>query len=135
MKNYYRIFKTALLFSAFTGLGLYILKYWMKVDTGYGLRPHPLQADFQHFHLFFVPWLVLAVGILIPVHIKSNINKLKKRKTGILLIIFFILMMLTGPLLQFSFNPLILEGLQRIHQLSSFSFLIIFLLHWNLKKF
>jgi len=126
MKTYYRLFKIALYLTAATGLGYFILHEWFKLETEYGARPHPWQEHFQHLHLLFSPWLVLMVGVLIPSHILIKLQQSKRKPTGIVMAALFVLMVLSGPLLQFGFEGLLEDIIEWVHIVSSGAFLIVF---------
>jgi len=133
MKTYYRLFKLALYLTALSGIGYFIIHEWFKIETEYGSRPHPWQEHFQHFHLLFSPWLVLMTGVLIPSHIMLKLKQDKRKRTGIVMVCLFVLMVLSGPLLQFGFEGLVEDLVEWIHILSASIFLILFMVHVKLK--
>jgi hypothetical protein len=133
MKTYYRLFKLALYLTALSGIGYFIIHEWFKMETEYGPRPHPWQEHFQHFHLLFSPWLVLMTGALIPSHIMLKLKQDKRKRTGIVMVCLFVLMVLSGPLLQFGFEGLVEDVIEWVHILSASIFLILFMVHVKLK--
>lgn len=73
----------------------------MKVETEYGLRPHYLQTYLQAAHIVLSPLLIFVFGMLLKEHIvKMYRNAFYKRKSGILLVLTMIIMIISGYLVQ-----------------------------------
>lgn len=88
------------------GIIYFIFKYFMLVESNYGPRPHELTATWLHWHVMSVPLVVLALGYLLPIHIIPKLKKSnqERQKSGIFLILCFIIMIISGYLLQMGFS-------------------------------
>jgi hypothetical protein len=111
------------------GIVYFVLKYYFKIETDFGLRPHPSTSFWLHFHIISVPVLIFSVGSLYKSHIypKLKTGKAKRKKSGVLIFSLFILMSLSGYLLQMAFESNALIGTVHI----TVSFLWIFGHLWH----
>lgn len=131
MSTIYRFTHFAHYLAVLSGLGYFIVIEFFKVDSKYGIRPHETQGYWQGFHILAVPFLVFAVGLLWNDHIlkklKSKTNH--KRKSGIILLISFFLMTISGYLIQLITHEAILEICIDIHVYISFLWIIFYGYH------
>jgi len=112
-----------------------IYKYFLKVETEYGLRPHALQGIWQGAHIFLSPLLIFIFGMLFKDHIiKMYTSAKRKRKSGIGLVALMVIMILSGYLIQIVYaqEPKVL--IAYIHIAISVFFSFIYLVHHILKK-
>ncbi|MBD66312.1 MAG: hypothetical protein CME62_13965 [Halobacteriovoraceae bacterium] len=82
------------------GLIYFIFKEFFQIETTFGPRPHALTSSLLHIHILIVPLMVFALGYLFKVHILEKLKRKKRRKSGITGLILFLLMILSGYLLQ-----------------------------------
>jgi len=112
-----------------------IYKYFLKVESEYGLRPHQMQGVWQGVHIFLSPLLIFIFGILFKEHIvKMYKSATRKRKTGLSLVFLMIAMILSGYLIQIIYakEPKVL--IAYIHIAVSFLFGFFYLIHHLLKR-
>ncbi|MCT4641829.1 MAG: hypothetical protein N4A33_05975 [Bacteriovoracaceae bacterium] len=100
------------------GLVYFILKYFFKIETAYGVRPHPFTSIALHLHIITVPFLTISLGYLLKAHILEKLKFKYKRSSGITILILFILMTFGGYLLQI--NPSYIDFLRYSHIIISF---------------
>lgn len=110
MKKIYLFSHISHYFALLTGLGYNLVMHFMKVKTEYGMRPNSWQGYWQGAHILVVPALIFAVGVLWRDHIYTKYRNgvKKKRKSGLILIISFFLMTVSGYLIQ------VLGGFEKI---------------------
>jgi len=101
-----------------TGIGYFLILHYFKIVTQYGVRPNPWQGYWQGAHILVVPALVFAIGMLWKDHIYPKYQKReqRKRKSGLILIISFFLMGITGYLIQ------VMGGVETIIFIKNFHF-------------
>jgi hypothetical protein len=85
-----------------TGLVYAYMHYLMKSNDPFSVVNHPWEPYMMDTHIIAAPFLVLAIGMLVNSHILAKLQADGKtaRKSGILLIPLFIIMVLSGYLLQ-----------------------------------
>jgi hypothetical protein len=108
-----RVFTYSNLIISIIGVLYLIYKYFFIIETEYGQRPHSLTSDFLHLHIITVPLLVLLVGHMYGKHIypKLKSQKTKRKKSGVFIMILFVVMTLSGYILQVSVESLSLTGI------------------------
>jgi len=117
------------------GVLYWLIKYYMKVETEYGLRPHEFQSLLQGAHIILSPALIFIFGLLFKEHIlKMYKNALYKRKTGMTLTISMTVMILTGYLIQVVYMSGPKEHIAHIHIIVSLIFSLSYLIHHLLKR-
>lgn len=128
-----RLFSYSNLLVSFVGIIYFIYKYFFKVQTDFGIRPNPATSFWLHFHIVTVPVIVFLVGYLYKLHIypKLKRNNSKRKKSGIILIFLFILMTLSGYLLQLAFD--INDSIGIIHIIASFLWFFGYLWHFRFR--
>lgn len=85
-----------------TGLAYAGMHYLMEPVDAFSVVNHPWEPYMMKVHIVIAPLLVIAVGIILRGHIllKLEAQNGAGRKSGILLIPMFLLMVLSGYLLQ-----------------------------------
>mgnify|MGYP000305835929 CR=1 FL=1 len=117
------------------GIGYWIYKYFLKVETEYGIRPHPLQEVWQASHVLLSPLLVFAFGLLFKGHIwKMYKNAHHKRKTGITLTLSMVIMILSGYLVQVIYQVEAKQITAYVHIAISVLFIFAYLIHHLFKR-
>lgn len=117
------------------GVVYFVFKYFLKVETAFGIRPHSLTSSLLHLHIITVPVLLLALGYLFGVHImpKWKSANPKRSISGVNLIILAISMTLSGYLLQVALSASNNNLTAIIHLIASFSWIFIYLWHFRMK--
>ncbi len=79
--------------------------FWVKKETPFGPEAYPIQQSLQYAHIILVPLVVLGFGALLPIHIRPKLmgGNLKKKNSGIILIVLLTVLILSGYLVQFPF--------------------------------
>lgn len=92
---------TAILLTA-TGIAYAWMHYMMKSPDPFSVINHPWEPYMLDFHILIAPVVVLLTGLLVRSHIiaKLESNGKTSRKSGILMIPLFIVMVVSGYLLQ-----------------------------------
>lgn len=111
--------------------GLY--KYAFQLETEYGVRPHPQQEFWQASHIILSPIFIFGLGLLWKDHIiKMFKHSAAKRKSGIGLSIFALVMCISGYLVQTIYQYKSELGL--IHSVLAGTFTILYLIHHLLTR-
>jgi hypothetical protein len=115
------------------GIIYFIYKFYFKVETDFGLRPHPATSFWLHFHIISVPLLIFSVGSLYKSHIypKLKVGNAKRKISGISIFALFILMSVSGYLLEMAFESNSVIGI--VHITVSFLWIIGYLWHFRLR--
>lgn len=117
------------------GVIYFVLKYFMQVESEYGLRPHPYQSLIQGIHIVLSPLLIFAFGLLFKDHIvRMYKNAIYKRKTGITLTLTMIIMILSGYLVQVIYQQNPKMVIAYIHIAVSGVFTLAYLIHHLFKR-
>lgn len=117
------------------GVVYFIFKYFMKIESEYGLRPHPYQSLTQGLHILLSPLLIFAFGLLFKDHIlRMYQNAVYKRKTGITLTLTMLIMIFSGYAVQviYAESPKLVSAY--IHIGISALFTFAYLIHHLLKR-
>lgn len=120
----------------FSGLFLFILNQWIRVDSAIGKQHHPAEYWARIFHFIFTYGIVLVVGYLIKGHVIPGLkSKHKKRiRSGVLILILFFALVGTalGAMYAGDLERSTLVGL--IHAMIGLSCPFVVLLHLYSKK-
>lgn len=119
------------------GLIYFCYDFFLKVETPFGLRPHPQTSSLLHLHIITAPLLLIIFGVLWKGHIypKLTKNQTKRKKSGITILIFFSLMSISGYMLQLALGLEIDKTLGLFHTGISLLWFIFSLWHCRLKLF
>ena len=114
-----------------TGVALFILKDLVVVEGDFGPESHPLEADALHGHILTAPALIFAAALVWQDHIWARIKSgfRVRRRTGILLGSLLFPMVLSGYLLQVSYEEPWRELWHQIHLATSFVWLLAYGVH------
>lgn len=117
------------------GLIYFYFDFFLKVKTPFGLRPHPQTSTLLHMHIITVPLLLIMFGVLWKGHIykKLKVGLKKRKKSGIAILIFFILMCVSGYALQIALGVEIDKNLGLFHTALSVLWLMFSLWHCRFK--
>ena len=89
-----------------TGLAYFVMKELMQPDPdSFSILSHPWQPHALHLHVLFAPLLVLSFGVLLREHVLKrllNAGRRRSRRTGWVLALSVVPMIVTAYLLQIS---------------------------------
>ena len=114
-----------------TGLAYGWTCYFAESDDPFSIVNHPWQPHLQHWHILTAPTVVFVVGVLWQGHIAPMLRATQaaQRRSGLVLILMFFPMVLSGYALQVSMD----EGWQRawrwIHGSTSVAWLLFAVAH------
>jgi len=116
--------------AALTG-GLYaILAYLLEQEDPFQAYNHWLQPWALHAHIVGVPLLVFAVGWVFSAHVMARLRDTPSRRaSGVTLIVFFAIMVLSGYLLQVMSSDLARTALSWIHGIAGVLWTLVFAGH------
>src|SRR3990172_13444185 len=87
-----------------TGLVYAWMHYLIDPVDPFSVVNHPLEPYLLDAHIVFAPFLILGIGMILHSHILVKLENGNRvaRRTGVLLLPFFAIMVLSGYLLQIS---------------------------------
>ena len=114
-----------------TGVALFILKDLVVVEGDFGPESHPLEADALHGHILTAPALIFAAALVWQDHVWARIKGgfRVRRRTGILLGSLLFPMIISGYLLQVSYEEPWREFWRLTHLGASFAWLLVYGIH------
>jgi heme A synthase len=90
----------------------------------------PYQHVFAIFHTVSSYLILMAVGALFAVHIRSGLRQRKSLISGLSLLLFFLLLLGTGCALFYMGDPDWILPVSAIHSLVGGLLLVVFIVHW-----
>jgi uncharacterized membrane protein len=134
-KNEKKYFLLSNLLITSVGIVYFIYKYFMVLETEYGVRPHSSTSFWLHFHIVTVPVLVLGVGYLLPIHILPKLKRgnSTRKVSGVFLISTFLVMVVSGYLLQLGLSSEFNRVTGWLHSIISGIWISIILWHIRLR--
>lgn len=116
---------------AISGVVYFIFKYFFEQTTDFGVRPHPYTSTLLHLHILLVPFMLVVFGYLLKSHIvrKLKSNSSKRKKSGISILVFFIVMSFSGHLLQVGLDPSVNTWVGYLHVVLAFLWISFSFLH------
>lgn len=115
-----------------SGLVYFWMKYFLQSDDPFSLLNHPWQAQTLDLHLLLSPALVFVLGMITRSHVSRKLEKNTPpaRRSGLLTLITFPIMVLSGYLPQIVSRRALLDGLLWIHLGSGILFSGTYLVHF-----
>ena len=119
-----------------TGLVYAWMTLLLEPEDDYALINHAWQGEVQASHLIFAPLLVFSVGLVARSHAWKRLREGKKcrRRSGFLLVLGFVPMVVSGYLLQVSVQENWRNIFLWLHLSVSAAWLLGYLLHQSLPK-
>ena len=115
---------------AVTGVAFAVMKYWMKSDDPFAVVNHPLQPYALGAHVLLGPLALFAFGWTFASHILPALTKrAPKRATGIWTMVFIVLMVASGYLMQVSTGDAARKAFAIAHWISSGLFVAGYVAH------
>ncbi|MBI4444293.1 MAG: hypothetical protein HY645_00170 [Acidobacteria bacterium] len=114
-----------------SGVAYFWAKYLVKASDPFSVINHPLQPFFLKLHLISAPFLLFIVGILFSSHIAKKLSggTPSNKRSGIVSLVTFPLMVFSGYLLQIFSDPLFLQISVLTHIASSALFIVAYSIH------
>ena len=117
-----------------SGIVYLVYKYFLKIDTDFGVRPHPNTSFLLHLHIILVPFLTFIFGYFFHLHVLPKIkSSIKHRKiSGYSVLLTMIIMIFSGYLIQLGFTKKTTEIISLIHIVISIFWFLMYLRHFRL---
>ncbi|MCH2103901.1 MAG: hypothetical protein MK297_07825 [Planctomycetes bacterium] len=114
-----------------SGIALFVLKDLVVIEGEFGPESHYLEDDVQAAHILTAPALVFACALIWQDHVwaKFQSGARARRRTGLLLLSLLAPMILSGYLLQVSYNEPWREIWRVTHLVSSLVWLVAYGVH------
>jgi hypothetical protein len=116
---------------AASGFAYFWMKYLIQTDDPFAVVNHPWQGIMLHLHVLASPPFVLIFGVVLNSHILKKLRGARpsNRKTGLASLATFVLMIVSGYLLQVATSEVWLDRLVLLHVASSTVFTITYGTH------
>ncbi|MDE0585579.1 MAG: hypothetical protein OSB63_03090 [Planctomycetota bacterium] len=115
-----------------SGVIYFWMLYFLENDDEFSILNHPYQDIVRNWHIILAPFLVFAVALIFNNHIifkiKSHYSG-RGRLTGLLMCVLFPVMVLSAYLLQIASNDSMHTTFLYAHNLSSFLWIFVYLVH------
>ena len=121
-----------------SGITNFVLDEFFSVENDYGMiQSSPLLSDSKFIHLLSSVLLIFWVGNLFSQHIlvKLKSKKIVSRNIGIVLVVIFVFLVLSGFFLFYLTNENYLDLLAILHLIGGVVFGILFGIHLRVKSY
>ena len=116
--------------TSFSGISIFILDKFFKVQTEFGLSSHALLDELKLFHHFATTCLVFCLGFIFKSHILPGAKyKKENRKTGLILVYGLLFSAVLGLMLLYSLGPKVRSVVKFIHFYQGLFLSLIYLIH------
>jgi hypothetical protein len=114
-----------------TGLLYGVTIYFLEPENAWDVVNHPMQIYFQQAHILVSPILVFIMGLIWQAHIrhKLEVQETLRKTSGLILIYSFIVMVLSGYLIQISVSEIARNIMVGMHLISSGLWSLVFFIH------
>jgi hypothetical protein len=121
----------SVLFMALSGIGLFLLDEFFKIETDYGLRSNPWIDDVKFVHNLFNFLFIFSVGKIFNCHIIHGLKLIKKKHqiTGFSIFLSILGLVFTGTLLLYITDEEYSSDLRSIHWYLGVIFSTSFIFH------
>lgn len=118
-----------------SGLAYFWMKHLLETDDPFSLVNHPWQPAMLQWHLLLAPLLVFLLGMILNSHIarKLRSNTRNGRRTGLMTLVVFPVMVLSGYLLQVLTDPVWTRAVLVLHLTSGSLFALLYAAHLGVK--
>lgn len=121
-----------------SGVVYFWMKYLLRTEDPFAVVNHPLQPAMLKTHILASPLLILAVGVILSSHVIKKLqdkNAKSSRFSGLISLVSFLLMVLSGYLIQISTNPTFSRFALLLHLVSGGLFAAAYLAHYVFSMF
>lgn len=131
-----KLISTSFTLMSLSGLSIFIIDDFFKIQTQYGLRSHSLLDEAKFFHNAMSVFFIICFGKIIDSHLLIGLKKKnrKYRKTGILLLTSCSLLMISSPFMFYITNESYLSRLKDLHLILGLAATFFFISHMILVK-
>lgn len=132
MKRWERwAFNTLALATALTGFAYLWMKYVEQSTDPFAVVNHPWQSTTLGLHVLVSPAFILMFGVILNSHVmkKLRATQLPNRRSGYVSLVTFVVMLLSGYLLQVSTSERWLQALVILHIASGALFTVVYVAH------
>jgi thiamine biosynthesis lipoprotein len=107
------------------------MKYFMESDDPFSVVNHPLQPAMLSIHIIAAPLLVFVLGLILNSHIRKKLSSPSSynRRSGLISLVAFPAMVVSGYLLQVTANPTVSRIALILHLVSSGLFAFTYIVH------
>jgi hypothetical protein len=119
----------ALLTSWTTGITIYILQKWVRVQGEFGLTYHPFQSDSRQIHGAAAFAMMIIYGYLLASHVPYGWKQQRQRKLGLLLLGLQFLLILSGYIIYYTANETLQHFTATAHIITGLTFPLILIAH------
>jgi hypothetical protein len=107
------------------------MKYFMATDDPFALVNHPFQPAMLSLHILAAPVLTFVVGLIVRSHVRKKLSggARSNRRSGLVAVITFPTMVVSGYALQAFSNPTLIKTTLVLHLVSSAVFAIGYVVH------
>ena len=133
-------FNSATAVVAVTGFMYFWMKYFVDSPDPFAVVNHPWQAAMLNLHVLASPVLILLFGLILNSHIvkKLGASRVPNRKSGLVSLALFVVMLASGYLLQIVTGRQTLQTLVALHVGSGAIFTVSYAVHlvlsWRLVR-
>lgn len=117
-----------------TGLVVWILQTWFKVDNGFGPEAPASTIWYLRLHAWIGLWFLMVFGYLYGAHIQPGLMGRRKRKSGWILLALFGILFVTVPGLYYITNDDFKNKVALIHTVLGLVLFAPFFVHLLLKN-
>lgn len=109
-----------------SGIVFLVLKYFVVSDDPFAVVNHPWQPFFLKMHVLTAPLLVFAVGVVFLRHIWRQFRSglAAGRRTGILVFVILVPMVVSGYLIQTATSRPVLSLLAMVHIVAGIGYVV-----------
>ncbi len=128
----WRVVLLATLAAGGSGVVYAVMRFLLRPQDPWSVVNHPWQPAVQHLHVLAAPLLVFAVGLIWERHVVEQwrSGEGRRRSSGALLAVLFVLMAASGYLLQVSVDETWRGLWSAAHVAASTAWLGVFAGHW-----
>ncbi len=118
-----------------SGLLYFWMKYLLAAQDPFSVVNHPWQSAMLEIHLLLAPLIVFLLGMIVHSHVARKLRSKTRsgRRTGVLSLIAFPIMALSGYVLQILSNPAWINAMVVVHLAGSGLFMVSYATHWIVK--
>lgn len=127
--NYRIVLFTVLSLSWCTGLGLYVMQRWIRVQTPFG-EGYPEQLAFtRQVHGVAAFCMIFIYGYLLASHVPEGWKQRRMRGLGLTLLLMQLLMIVSGYIIYYASDPKLLVVVKYMHFVTGLSYPLILVCH------
>lgn len=115
-----------------TGITIYILQKWVRVQGEFGLTYHPSLSNFRQIHGAAAFAMMIIYGYILAAHVPSGWKQRRQRKLGLLLLALQFLLIISGYIIYYTGNENLFYLTATTHIITGLTFPLILIAHITL---